>query len=107
MTPSKVLFFLCISFVLGIFFESIIKIPQIFIWGFLFLDFLAIVVFLFLKKDILLIAGFCFLFLILGILRMQISEFNIASDKLAKLNGKGQVVLTGTVFDEPDLRDVS
>lgn len=107
MTPSKILFFLCVSFVAGIFLELIIKIPQIFIWAFLFADLLAIVVFLLIKKDILIIAGFCFLFLIMAILRVQISEFNIANDKLSKLNDKGQVVLTGIISDEPDVRDAS
>jgi len=87
--------------------ESFIKIPQIFIWGFLFADFLAIVIFLIIKKDIFVIFAFCFLLLILGVLRMQISEFNIANDKLAKLNGKGQIVLTGVITDAPDVRETS
>ena len=51
--------------------------------------------------------GFCLIFLVLGILRFQISEFNIANDKLSKFNGKGQVVLTGIISDEPDVRDTS
>jgi competence protein ComEC len=38
---------------------------------------------------------------------MQISEFNIANDKLSKLNGKGQVVLTGVISGEPDVRETS
>ena len=38
---------------------------------------------------------------------MQISEFNIANDKLSKLNGKGEVVLTGVILHEPDVRDAS
>ncbi|MCX6721160.1 MAG: ComEC/Rec2 family competence protein [Candidatus Staskawiczbacteria bacterium] len=107
MSPSKILFFLCISFVLGIFLESVYKIPQIFIWGFLLIGVLLIFIFLFFKKDVLIIAGFCLLFLIVGILRFQISEFNIANDKLSKLNGKGEVVLTGLISDEPDVRDTS
>ena len=107
MSPSKILFFLCLSFVAGIALQSFVKIPQIFDWGFLFADFLAIIIFIFIKKDILLIFGFCFLLLIIGVLRMQISEFNIANDKLAKLNGKGTVVLTGVINDEPDVRDTS
>ena len=82
MSPSKILFFLCISFVLGIFLESVIEIPQIFLWDFLFADFFAIVIFLLIKK---IFYNFRILFSIFdfGILRMQISEFNIANDKLA------------------------
>jgi len=107
MSPSKILFFLCLSFVAGIFLESVIKIPQVFLWDFLSVIFLAIIIFLLIKKDILTIAGFCLLFLVIGILRVQISEFNIANDKLSKFNGKGQIVLTGMVSDEPDVRDTS
>jgi len=52
-----------------------------------------------------LLLGFCLLFLIIGILRTQISEFNITSDKLSKLNNKGKISLTGTISAEPDVRD--
>lgn len=107
MSASKILFFLCLSFVAGIFLESVIKIPQSFLWAFLLLDFLAIIIFLAFRKNILVIAGFCLLVLVLGILRMQIDEFNIAGDKLAKFNDKGTVVFTGTVSDAPDVRETS
>lgn len=43
----------------------------------------------------------------MGILRVQITEFNILNDKLSRLNGKGQVVLIGVINDEPDVRDTS
>ena len=107
MSASKVLFFLCLSFVAGIFFESIVKIPQFFIWGFLFIAALLITVSFLSKRDVSAIAGFCLLFLIMGVLRVQIAEFNIANDKLAKLNGKGQVILTGIISGEPDVRETS
>lgn len=124
MSASKILFFLCLSFIAGIFLESLIKIPQLFVCGFLVLGFLIILLSLFYKeKDIVarppnprparmqqypfFCLGFCVLFLVLGILRVQISEFNIANDKLSKFNGKGQIVLTGTINSEPDIRDTS
>lgn len=107
MSSSKILFYLCLSFVVGIFLESVIKVPQYFLWAFLFADVLAIIILLFIKKDNFIILGFCFLLLIIGILRVQISEFNIANDSLSKLNGAGQVVLTGIVYDEPDVRDTT
>ncbi len=119
MTSSKILFYLCLSFVAGIFLESIIYQmgpnysvfnwmlgrAQFFMLGFLLLTFLAIVISLFFKKDNFIITGFCVLFLIMGVLRMQISEFNIANDKLSELNGKGEVSLIGTISGEPDVRD--
>jgi len=43
MTPSKILFFLCLSLVIGVFIESLIEIPQIFIWGFLILGVVMII----------------------------------------------------------------
>src|SRR3989344_6098890 len=98
MTTSKILFYLCLSFIIGIFFESIFKMPQFVLWIFLFSAFLIVSIFFPLwirsygqEKGLKLwlylpLAGFCLLFLILGILRMQISEFNIATDKLSKQN---------------------
>ena len=107
MSPSKLLFFICLSFIAGIFLESVIKIPQFFLWAFLFISFAIIVISLLIKKDILIIAGFCLLFLAIGILRVQISEFNIANDKSSKFNGKGKISIIGIIFNEPDVRDSS
>jgi protein-S-isoprenylcysteine O-methyltransferase Ste14 len=104
MSPSKTLFFLCLSFIIGVFLESVIKIPQIFVCGFLILGIIATCV-PFLFKKLSFMVGFCLLIFILGILRVQISDFSIANDKLNKLNGKGQIILTGIVNDAPDLRD--
>src|SRR3989344_9404100 len=104
MSPSKILFFLSISFIAGIFLESVIKIPRFFIWGTLVMGALLILLSLFVKK-ISCVFGFCILFLVLGLLRIQISEFNIANDKLSKFNGKGMVEMTGIISNEPDVRD--
>lgn len=87
--------------------ESLIKIPQFILWIFLLLGILIIIISFFLKKDIFIVIGFCVLFLVLGILRMQISEFNILNDNLSRLNGAGEIVLTGTIIDEPKLKDNS
>ena len=83
-----------------------IKISQVFLWTFLFMDFIAIISLL-VKKNNLVILGFCLLFLIIGIARVQVSEFTIANDKLAELNGKGKIVFTGIINDSPDVRDTS
>ena len=110
-TPSKVLFYFGLSFVIGIFFESVVsapvsgwKIPQTFVCGILLLGIIFICLSCFFKK-INFAIGFCILFLVIGILRMQISEFNITNDKLSKLNGAGKIVLIGVVSGEPDIRD--
>ncbi|MEK7658442.1 MAG: ComEC/Rec2 family competence protein [Patescibacteria group bacterium] len=114
-TPSKILFFICLSFVAGIFFESsfgisqdkLIKIPQIFLWAFLFVAVFIIVFSLLIKKENFTVIGFCIFLFLVGILRMQISEFNIANDKLRQENDKGQITLTGIIIREPDVRNAS
>ncbi|MDP2741527.1 MAG: ComEC/Rec2 family competence protein [bacterium] len=121
MTPSKIFFCFCISFIVGIFVNSIIKTPQIFLWAFLFIGVFLIFIFLpfgKLKRSSqnrrsliswqsgnLIITGFCILFLVLGILRHQISEFNISNDELSKFNEKGKIILIGKIITEPDVRD--
>jgi len=107
MSPSKILFYFCLSFIAGIFLQSVFKIPQMFICGILFFGAALIFIRLlrFAHNDEIIIAGFCLLFLSLGILRMQISEFNIANDKLSKFNGAEKIVLTGIISSEPDVRD--
>jgi competence protein ComEC len=107
MTSSRILFLLCLSLIAGIFLESIIKIPQIFLWAFLFAGVLIIIIFLFLKKDVFVVVGFCLLFLALGVIRMQVSEFNILNDELSKLNDTEKISLTGVVIDEPNVKDSS
>jgi competence protein ComEC len=115
LSASKILFYFCLSFIAGVFLESVIsaqggpasggKVPQIFLWAFLFADFLAVIIFLFIKKGGLTVFSFCFLFLLIGVLRLQISEFNIGSNELRKLNDGEKVVLTGVISNEPDIRD--
>lgn len=103
MSPSKILFYFCISFVAGVFFESLFKIPQVFIWGFLFSA--LILIFAFINKKQVWVLGFCVIFFALGILRLQILEFNMQNNQLKKLNDKGQISLAGFVIDEPDIRE--
>ncbi len=105
MTPSKILFYLSLSFIAGIFFESLIAIPQIFVCMILILGIVIIFSSLFLKNNFLVIAGFCVLFLCLGILRMQTNEFKIENNELKKMNEGDAVKLTGFIYDEPDIRD--
>ncbi|MEK7663985.1 MAG: ComEC/Rec2 family competence protein [Patescibacteria group bacterium] len=172
MTPSKALFWFCVSFIVGIALQSSIKIPQIFLWGFLILGtsfvFLQLVIrvdsskslvnnallidfvkilkrkfdrtrrfiqvykptsynkfaarilakdanmalftklsnALFVISEHSLVIGFCLLFLIFGISRLQISEFNVENDKIRVLNDKEEkVVLLGQVVEEPDIRE--
>ncbi|MCX6720765.1 MAG: ComEC/Rec2 family competence protein [Candidatus Staskawiczbacteria bacterium] len=107
MSPSKVLFIFCLALTAGIFLESITRVPQIYLWAFLFVSIFFIFAALIYPSQYghyILVFGFCVIFFTLGIIRVQISEFNIANDKLSKFNGQ-QVVITGIVDNEPDVRD--
>ncbi len=104
MTASRTLFFFCISFMVGIGLEFFVKIPQELLWGFLVGGMFLIAAGFFYKKSAV-VAGFCLLFLLLGILRLQTSTFTISQDPLRKLNDQPQkITLTGQVVDEPDIR---
>ncbi len=104
MTSSKILFLIGISFIGGVFLSSIFAIPQIIIWAFLLIGIL-LIIFSFYKK-IFIILGFCLLIFCLGILRYQISIFNIENNDLIQLNDKqDEITLNGTVVKEPDNRD--
>src|SRR3989344_9509310 len=106
MTPSKALFYFCISFVIGIALQSMVNIPQISVWGFLIMAVVCIAASFFKKEAA--IVGFCLLALALGIMRFQISEFAIANDALGKLNDRPEkITLVGQVIGEPDVRDTS
>lgn len=115
MTPSKTFFWFCISFIVGIALQSTIKIPQIFLWGILILAVLIIIARFVIREDSsgilfairkhLLMGGFCVLFLVLGILRLQISEFNIKNNKLQSFNDNYEkITFIGRIIDEPDIR---
>ena len=104
MTPSKTLLYLCISFIIGIALQSIIKIPQAFVWGFLMCGVLVIVISFLRGKHIFVVLGFCVLLFVLGIARLQISEFSISADTLGALrDNPAKITLEGNVISEPDV----
>jgi len=94
MTSSKILLYFCLSFIVGIFLNSIIRIPQLFMLGFLIAGLIFISVLFKYKKIV--VIGFCILFLVLGIYRWQ----PVINDGLSK-----EAVLIGTVSEEPDIRE--
>lgn len=106
MTKSKVVLYFCLAFVGGVFLESLAIIPQLVMLGILILGILLISVFWRSRK--LAVAGFCVLFLILGIWRQQTAELAIADNQLRRFNDLNQdIALIGVVSDEPDIRDTS
>ena len=108
MTSSKILFYFCLSFIFGIFFSSVIKIPQSLLWGFLSLGVLLIFSQFFLKKENIFLIGFCILFLVLGISRHQAVLFEIENNQLRQFNDSDQeITIIGFVSTEPDIRENS
>lgn len=104
MTASRIFFYFCLSFIGGIFLSSFLKISQLLTSGILILGLIFISVLWHYKK--LAVAGFCILFLILGIWRCQSAELKILNSELKKYNDLGQkITLTGIVSGEPDVRE--
>ncbi len=104
MTISQIFFYLCLSFVGGIFVVSFWKIPL-----FLIIFFLILALFLFFlsfffkseKRQKLIIFGFFILFFIFGIFRYLFSQYQFYQNPLFKAQGK-KVVIEGIVIKEPE-----
>lgn len=106
MTPSKIFFYFCLSFIGGIFFSSFFAIPQTILICFLILGLILITSLWKYKKIV--VIGFCILFLVLGIWRHQVAELKIMNNELRKYNDlKENLTLIGVVANEPDVREKS
>lgn len=106
MTPSKVFLYFCLSFVGGIFLNSIITLSQILMLGILILGIFLISVFWRHKKIV--VIGFCLLFIFGGIFRHQLAELNVINSELRHNNDKEKIIaLVGVVVKEPDVREKS
>ena len=96
MKISRIFFYFCLAFVLGIFLSSLFFIPQMFLLGTLILGIFLISVFWSYKK--LAVIGFCFLFLAAGIWRYQQALSGIVYPE------EQQIIFVGRVVAEPDVR---
>jgi competence protein ComEC len=106
MTASKIFLYFCLAFVAGVFFDSLIKIPQIFLLGAIIFGLILISV-LWRYKN-LAIFGFCLLFLVLGIWRHQDVKAEIMNSDLRKLNDSEEnITLEGVIGQEPSLKEKS
>lgn len=104
MTASKVFLYFCLSFIGGIFINSIFFVPQLIMLSFLILGILLISVFWEYKKFV--VIGFCLLFLVLGIWRHQVVSSKIENSAIKNFIGE-EVTLIGLVNKEPDIREKS
>lgn len=104
MTASKIFLYFCLSFVGGIFLNSIITISQLLMLSFLIFGILLISLFWQYKKFV--IIGFCILFLVAGIWRHQQAELKITNNELKRYNDLEQkITLIGQIIKEPDIRE--
>lgn len=97
MTKSKIFLYFCLSFIGGIFLDSIVYVPQLLMLGFLILGILLISVFWKYKKIV--IIGFCLLFLVTGVWRHQQAELKIIHPLVQRIS------FVGIVVSEPDIRE--
>ena len=103
MTLSKIVLYLCLSFIGGIFISSFFNISS-FIIGELFIlgVFYSL---LFSKKKLILTFGLCLIFLSFGILRYQTVFENFGTQEIKDfINFSEQVEFVGKVAEEPDIR---
>ncbi len=106
MSKSKIFFYFCLSFIGGIFFSSFFEISIIYL--FLFLIFGIFLISVFWRYKLLVVVGFCFLFLVAGIWRHQTVEFKSLNNELTKLNdSEEKITLIGIVAKEPEIREKS
>jgi len=106
MTPSRIFLYFCLSFIAGIFVNSLIFISQLLTLGFLIFGILLISVFWRDKRFV--VAGFCILFLVAGIYRHQtvsLSRTVLNSDDTLVMSQKMRR-LRGEAVTAPALADI-
>ncbi|MFH1894325.1 MAG: ComEC/Rec2 family competence protein [Patescibacteria group bacterium] len=118
MTASRVFLYFCLAFVAGVFFDSVFQISQLFMLGILIVGLILITVFWrypegkpaasYGASKNFAIAGFCILFLVLGIWRHQGAEMGIINNELVKFNDSGEsITIEGIVAEEPSIKEKS
>lgn len=104
MTSSQKLFYFCFSFIGGVFVASFFFVPELLLQILLVLGTFLILLFWSSKKVA--VAGFCVLFLALGVWRYQIAELQSEKSELNAFNDTEQTItLVGIVAREPDVRE--
>src|SRR3989344_3756285 len=107
MTVSKILFYSSISFVFGIFLSSFFSFPIIPLILLLIFGLFFITIPPFSQKRKAVIAGFFILFFVFGAFRYSHEENKFLTDKLSHYNETEEIVLTGVINQDPDIRENS
>ncbi|MBU2036641.1 ComEC family competence protein [Patescibacteria group bacterium] len=101
MTKSQIFLFLCLSFILGVFGQSLLNFPQLIWLGILILGIILAVIWWGQQPKIV-VVGFCLILMVAGAWR-YLSASN-ADNLVKQFNDKGKIVLMGVVAEEPDVR---
>lgn len=106
MTSSKVLFFLSLSFILGIFTASFFQISLALL--FILICFGILFFFISFWRRNLIILGFCLLFFLFGIFRYQSAFSESEKSKLKQFNGiSDNLLIIGYIIKEPEFSQKS
>jgi len=103
LTKSKIFLYLCLSFVIGVFIESLARIPLVALGGFFVFGMILASVFWAANRKIA-VAAFCLMIMALGGARFLQKE---QVGNLSQLNGKGRLIIVGVISDLPDRRQTS
>jgi len=102
MTISRVVLCLSASFIGGIFLESIFF-SQLFLLSFLILGIVFTLSGFWDKKFFIL--GLCLVFVVIGVWRYHLAEAEIKNSELQRYNDVGEIVLTGIIIEEPEVKE--
>jgi len=101
MSKSKIFLLACLSFVLGVFIQSLLDIPRLLWLGILILGVMLAAIWWGRQRKIV-VAGFCLIMVVGGAWRyLTVSD---AVNSVQQFNDKGKIVLIGVVDEEPDAR---
>ena len=104
LTSSKILLYLCLSFIGGVFLASFFSVSLVLLLGLLILGILFVSVFW--GRNLPVVLGFCLLLSALGIWRYQEIYLRAETSKLTKYNGgKEAITLVGLIVKEPEIRE--
>ena len=104
MTPSKIVLYLCLSFIGGIFVSSFLNVPNLIIGELFILG--GFYILFFIKQKSILVFGFCLIILACGILRYQIALNNFENAELKNfIDFSEPIQISAKVIKEPDVRE--
>src|SRR3989339_548710 len=101
MSKSQIFLFFCLSFILGVFVQSLLNFSWLLWLGILILGIMLAALFWGRGKKIV-VVGFCLMVLVGGAWRqLWVSDTN---NLVTQFNDNGKIILVGVISEEPDVR---